>query len=94
MPRDIIITSPQKPEPDDIIQAAASVNPDLRIRTILGRSATQIIDDDTVILTINTPQYLQSPGETTRLLPGARIVNPPCWHLPGDSPPPRWAHPV
>jgi len=81
MPRDIIIiTTRDCPDPHQFIVSAAAINPDLLIRTIGGRAATQLYyEDGPVVLTISQPRHVRAPHETTRLLPRAMIDAPCFW---------------
>lgn len=78
MPREIVVITPQPPDTRALLEAAVTVDPDLRLRSLATGAVHQIVRADpadpapaagTAVLSVSEPLRLERAGEIRRLLP-------------------------
>ncbi|WP_421743755.1 hypothetical protein [Cellulomonas sp.] len=89
MPREIVVLSPTAPDARALVEAGASVDPELGLRTLHGGAVHQVVRADggegRAVLSIHQPLTVQNAAEIRRLLPSVRQL--PTWATDGS---PLW----
>lgn len=77
MTYDVVALLERMPSDDDVLAAFAAAGPERRVRAVSAGMVIQLCDDDgEPLLSIDTPMYIQVPGEAARLL-GAALADLP-----------------
>lgn len=80
MPRDIALVTPVPVTIEPLLRAAAAVDGDLALRTLLTGSAVQLVDaDDVAVLTLANSRRIDDPAEIARVVPGLPLPDGELW---------------
>ena len=83
MPREIVVLSPIAPDARVLVEAGASVDPELALRTLNGGAVHQVVradgGDGRAVLSVHQPLEVDNVSEVRRLLPGVHPL-------------PEWVH--
>jgi hypothetical protein len=74
VPREIVILAPRHVTLEDVVEAAATVDPGLSLRVVAKGAFTQLVnDDEQVVVSIGQPSPLLAPDEVGRLHPNLAV---------------------
>jgi hypothetical protein len=78
MTYDVIALLDKQPSKDDLLAGLAGAGTDWGVRAVSGGAVLQLCDDDgQPVISIDSPSYIQVPGEPARLL-GPDLAGVPC----------------
>ena len=86
MTYDVVALLERMPTDEEMLTALGAAGPEHRVRAVSGGMVIQVCDDDgDPLVSIDTPMYIQVPGEPVRLL-GTALTDVPGADLVGRDP--------
>jgi hypothetical protein len=80
MPRDLLVLSTTAPSLVDFVDAGASVDPELRVRSLDGDAVVEVVDDHgTAHVSVQHPERVDNQEEVRRLAPWTTLRAPLWW---------------